>query len=241
MLTVSLDWYPLGFARRECSDRELAKTTATSKGSAHTCDLWQPGVFGLKTCEMCECISHSPVLPDNIHKMSVALFSEVFGTQLDQGRVVHPGARWPCATGHAQTGAGPCASAGLLLFLLEHVAQGALAGSHRVLQRWAQEAVSSPGAETWGELDGEKRKGQKQKKEGESENRDLIKKADEKSSKCSKGFLTNCCHYGSCLCVCVSVCCALALLVLCSSWQPFSTAPSSPCSAPTDKTPLRDT
>lgn len=40
-------------------------------------------------------------------------------------------------------------------------------------------------------------------------------------------------------CACVFY--ALALLVLCSSWQPFSTVTSSPCSAPEDKTPLRDT
>lgn len=81
----------------------------------------------------------SPVLPNNIHKVSVTLLSEVGGgTEVDQGRVVHPGACCSSAPGHAETGARPSAGAGLLLFILEYVAQGALAGSHRVLQRGAQ-------------------------------------------------------------------------------------------------------
>lgn len=121
-----------------------------SMHSVHTFYLQPPG---------------SPVLPDNIHKVNVALFSEVLCPQLDQSGVFHPRSRCPPAARHAQTGAGACARARLLLFLLEHVAQGALAGSHRVLRRRrTQETVGCSGALTWGELDQEER-GRKRGKE----------------------------------------------------------------------------
>lgn len=96
--------------------------------------------------------------------MSIALLSEVLGTQLDQSRVIHSFARCPCATSRAQTSASPCAGAGLLVFILEHVTQGALAGPHRVLQWGTQEAVGRPGAVTWEELEVEE-KARKTKKE----------------------------------------------------------------------------
>ncbi len=98
--------------------------------------------------------------------MGVALFSEVLGTQLDQGRMVHSRARCPRAARHAETGASPRASASLLFFLLKHVAQGALAGSHRVLQRGTQETVGRPRAVTWDELDGEEKVKKTNKKRG---------------------------------------------------------------------------
>lgn len=161
----------------------------------------------------------SPVLPDNIHKMSIALLSEVFGTQLDEGWVVHAGARCPRAAGHAQTGSGPGAGAGLLFLLLKHVAQGALAGSHRLLQRWTQETIGSSGAVTWDDLDAE----------------ETTKKKSTRFSILSQR------GRGVCVCLCACVCCTLALLVLCSSWQPFSTATSSPCSVPEGTTTPRDT
>lgn len=85
--------------------------------------------------------------------MDVALFSGVLGAQLDQSGVIHSRAGRPGATSQDQTGASSRAGAGLLLFLLKHVAQGALAGSRRLLQKRTQEAVGRSGAVTWHELD----------------------------------------------------------------------------------------
>lgn len=84
--------------------------------------------------------------------MGVAFAFVVLGPQLYEGRVIHAGARCPAAPGQAQAGTGPCARAGLLLFLLKDVTQGTVARTNGLLQSGAQEAVGGPGAVTWDEL-----------------------------------------------------------------------------------------
>lgn len=82
--------------------------------------------------------------------MGVAFPFEVLGTQLDEGRVIHARACRRHRRRHAEACAGARAGAGLLLFLLEDVAQGALAGTRGgVLQRGAQETVDRFRAVAW--------------------------------------------------------------------------------------------
>lgn len=90
--------------------------------------------------------------------MGITLLSEVLGTQLDQGRVVHPLPRCSRTASHAETSASPCVGAGFLLLLLEHVTQRALARTHRVVQWGTEETVCRPGAVTRNELREEKAK-----------------------------------------------------------------------------------
>lgn len=61
-------------------------------------------------------------------------------------------ARAGCRRASSQAKAGASPRAGLLLFLLEDVAQRTLAGAHRVLQRGAQETIGGPPAATRDEL-----------------------------------------------------------------------------------------
>lgn len=43
----------------------------------------------------------SPILSDNVHKVSITLLSEVFSSQVDQGRVVHSSTSCPRSTSKA--------------------------------------------------------------------------------------------------------------------------------------------
>lgn len=112
--------------------------------------------------------------------MGVTLFSEVLGAQLDQCGVIHSGASCPGATSHAETGASSRAGARILLFLLKHVAQGALAGSHRVLQQRTEETVGGSGTVTWDEL------GQEEKVKKEEQGR---RKRKEREGRRKMGFI----------------------------------------------------
>ncbi|TNN63105.1 hypothetical protein EYF80_026721 [Liparis tanakae] len=80
------------------------------------------------------------------------LKSRMQRTPLDQRGVIHSGASCPGATSHGETGASSRAGARVLLFLLKHVAQGALAVSHRVLQQRTEETVGGSGTVTRVEL-----------------------------------------------------------------------------------------
>lgn len=77
--------------------------------------------------------------------------------------MVHSSAGCPRSSGEAYAGARSRACTALFLFLLENVTQGALAGSHRVLDWGAKETVGSSVPATWNELDGCKSGDKKEK------------------------------------------------------------------------------
>lgn len=147
----------------------------------------------------------SPVLSDNIHKVGIALLSEVLGTQLNQGRMIHSLTRCSRATSHAKTSSSPCASASFLLFLLEDITQGALTGPHWVIQWGTQETIGRPGALTRDELDEEREKEMKKgsqnigKKYKSKENRHSAWLLSSLSDKRLKGCLTS--AHAHCMCV----------------------------------------